>query len=108
MTSFIKVAERLKNFNTPLLQDKVWLKYKTMAEDVYRFYRGSCHLFYEDLSKEDSFPNAPHVWASGDLHLENFGSYKGNNRFVYFDQNDFDESLLAPATWELVRMITSI
>ena len=27
---------------------------------------------------------------------------------MYFDLNDFDESILAPATWELVRVLTSI
>jgi uncharacterized protein (DUF2252 family) len=40
--------------------------------------------------------------------LENFGSYKGDNRLVYFDINDFDEGILAPVNWEIVRMITSI
>jgi uncharacterized protein (DUF2252 family) len=108
MVQPVGISERLKTFNKPLLQDKVQFKYKVMAEDAYKFYRGSCHLFYEDLSKELSFPDSPHVWACGDLHLENFGSYKANNRFVYFDQNDFDESLLAPTAWELVRMTTSI
>ncbi|HSC40459.1 MAG TPA: DUF2252 family protein, partial [Chitinophagaceae bacterium] len=53
-------------------------------------------------------PYSPPVWISGDLHLENFGSFKGDNRQVYFDLNDFDESLLAPAAWELARMLTSI
>jgi uncharacterized protein (DUF2252 family) len=47
-------------------------------------------------------------WITGDLHLENFGSYKGDNRLVYFDLNDFNESLLAPLSWEISRMITSI
>ena len=108
MTTQASISERIKLFNSPLLQDKVQLKYTLMAESAYRFYRGSCHLFYEDLCQDLSFPNSPHVWACGDLHLENYGSYKADNRFVYFDQNDFDESLLAPACWELVRMITSI
>lgn len=48
------------------------------------------------------------TWACGDLHLENFGSYKGDNRLVYFDINDFDEAALAPATWDLIRSLTSI
>ena len=108
MTSQLSISERLKIFNSSLLQDKVQLKYKIMTVDSYKFFRGSCHIFYEDLSKDLSFPSSPQVWTCGDLHLENFGSYKANNRFVYFDQNDFDESLLAPAAWELVRMITSI
>jgi uncharacterized protein (DUF2252 family) len=42
------------------------------------------------------------------LHLENFGSYKGENRLTYFDLNDFDEALLAPASWELSRFLVSV
>jgi uncharacterized protein (DUF2252 family) len=40
--------------------------------------------------------------------MENYGSYKGDNRLVYFDLNDFDESVLAPCLWEVARMVTSI
>jgi uncharacterized protein (DUF2252 family) len=79
-----------------------------MAENAFRFFRGTCHLFYEDLSKNDSFPPSPLSWICGDLHLENFGSYKGDNRLVYFDLNDYDEAVLASVSWELVRMVTSI
>jgi uncharacterized protein (DUF2252 family) len=84
------------------------LKYQLMAEDPFRFFRGTCHLFYEDLGRQASFPASPVTWICGDLHLENFGTYKGDNRLVYFDLNDFDEGLLAPAAWEVVRMVTSI
>lgn len=48
------------------------------------------------------------TWCCGDLHLENFGSYKGDNGLAYFDLNDFDEAALAPTSWELVRVLTSI
>ncbi|HEX8961720.1 MAG TPA: DUF2252 family protein, partial [Rhodocyclaceae bacterium] len=37
-----------------------------------------------------------------------FGSYKGDNGLVYFDLNDFDEAVLAPACWELVRFLASV
>lgn len=87
----------------------VRLKYEAMAENAFRFYRGTCHIFYEDLSgAKKQFPKSPLTWISGDLHIENYGSYKGDNRLVYFDMNDFDEGLLAPANWELSRMLTSI
>src|SRR6202166_307112 len=79
-----------------------------MSQNAFRFFRGTCHLFYEDLSKQNPLYQYPLTWICGDLHLENFGSYKGDNRLVYFDLNDFDEALLAPATWELARIITSI
>ncbi len=108
MDAIPSVSQRIKTFNAPLLADKVQLKYQLMAEGPYRFFRGTCHLFYEDLSKHPEFPAAPLVWMCGDLHVENMGTYKGDNRQVYFDLNDFDEAILGPATWELVRMTTSI
>lgn len=83
-------------------------KYGFMAENPFRFFRGTCHLFYEDLAAASPLPLSPQAWICGDLHIENFGSYKGDNRLVYFDLNDFDEAVLAPAAWELARMVTSI
>ncbi len=100
--------QRLIDFNSRLLPDMVQLKYKLMSENAFRFFRGTCHLFYEDLSQAENFPDSPPAWICGDLHLENLGSFKGDNRMVYFDLNDFDESILAPLTWELVRVLTSI
>ena len=106
MTS--KLSERLLKFNKGLLPDMVQLKYQLMSENAFRFFRGTCHLFYEDLSKVREFPSSPPTWICGDLHLENFGSFKGNNRMVYFDLNDFDEAILAPLCWEVSRALTSI
>ena len=103
-----KILDRLNEFNKNLLPQMVQLKYQLMAESAFRFYRGTCHLFYEDLSKVKPATDFPLTWICGDLHLENFGSFKANNRMVYFDLNDFDESALAYANWELLRVVTSI
>ena len=103
-----KLADRLILFNQPLLPDMVQLKYEGMAENSFRFFRGTCHIFYEDLANSAPLPMSPLTWICGDLHMENYGSYKGNNKLVYFDMNDFDEGLLAPALYEIIRMITSI
>lgn len=102
------VFERVVAFNNNRLPDMVSIKYKTMLANSFSFFRGACHLFYEDLFNANQLPPAPLTWISGDLHLENFGSFKGDDHQVYFDLNDFDEAILAPANWELVRMITSI
>src|ERR1700712_3423208 len=99
-----ELIRRITGFNSGLLPDKVQLKYEAMSENAFRFYRGTCHLFYEDLAKAANFPASPNTWICGDLHLENFGSYTADNDLVYFDLNDFDESVLAPAAWELVRL----
>src|SRR6202012_6142588 len=102
------LAQRLQLFNRDLLPEMVQLKYEAMAENPFRFFRGTCHLFYEDLAAATPLPLSPLAWICGDLHLENFGSFRGENGLVYFDLNDFDEGVLAPAAYEAVRMVTSI
>jgi uncharacterized protein (DUF2252 family) len=100
--------ERIEAFNRGRIPDMLRVKYGLMRKNLFGFYRGTCHLFYEDLHGNDTLPASPLVWVCGDLHLENFGSYKGDNRLVYFDLNDFDDALLAPAAYELTRMICSM
>ena len=102
------VVERIQEFNQGRDAELVKLKYQAMRSDVFSFFRGTCHLFYEDFPTDSTLNNAPLVWICGDLHLENFGSYKGDNRLVYFDINDFDEAVLAPCSWDLVRFLTSV
>ena len=84
------------------------MKYKLMADNEFTFFRATCHLFYEDLARRATLKQGPAVWVCGDLHLENFGSYRASNGLVYFDINDFDEAVLAPASWELLRLLCSI
>lgn len=84
------------------------LKFAGMRENVYRFYRGSCALFSEDFPQPSFFAAAPAAWQCGDLHLENFGSFKGDNGLAYFDINDFDEALLAPCVLDVSRLACSI
>jgi uncharacterized protein (DUF2252 family) len=106
------VIARIQQFNQGRDGDRLHLKYQKMRADCFAFFRGTCHLFYEDWSAP-ALDVAPAVWICGDLHLENFGSFKGDDRTterrqVYFDINDFDEAALAPCTWELARFLTSV
>jgi len=88
--------------------ERVALKYAKMAQSPFIFLRGACHLFYDHLPDSRLFSDAPLAWCCGDLHFENFGSYKGDNRLVYFDINDYDEAALAPVNWDAIRLLTSI
>ncbi len=83
-------------------------KYAKMRKNALAFFRGTCHLFYRDLPVDSIFASAPVVWICGDLHLENFGAYKGDDRQIYFGINDFDEGVLAPCSWDISRLLTSI
>jgi uncharacterized protein (DUF2252 family) len=88
--------------------ERLALKYAKMAQSPFIFLRGACHLFYDHLPDSPLFGDASLAWCCGDLHFENFGSYKGDNRLVYFDINDYDEAALAPVTWDVIRLLTSI
>ena len=102
------VVDRILRFNAGRERERLALKYAAMASGAFRFFRGSCHLFYEDWPRRTSLDAAPRTWISGDLHLENFGTYKGDDRLTYFDINDFDEAILAPSTGEAARFVTSV
>jgi uncharacterized protein (DUF2252 family) len=104
------VVDRIVKFNRDRQNAGVRHKFALMAQDPFSFFRGSCHLFYEDLTATpfNSIHNTPPVWICGDLHWQNFGSFKGDDRLVYFDINDFDESCLAPCGWEIIRFLTSL
>lgn len=83
-------------------------KYQLMGQSAFVFLRGACHLFYSALPTHDLLRTAPLAWCCGDLHFENVGSYKGDNQQVYFDINDYDEAALAPMTWDILRLLTSL
>ncbi|MDO3624895.1 hypothetical protein [Mucilaginibacter sp. BT774] len=50
------VYERILTLNKDRLPDIVQLKYAGIAENVYRFCRGTCHLFYGYLGKAEHIP----------------------------------------------------
>lgn len=104
----MSVAERIYRHNAGRDPDLVARKYARIASDPFLFLRGTCHLFYADWHGGRTLDAAPRAWICGDLHLENFGSYKGDNRLAYFDLNDFDEAALAPCTWEIARVLVSL
>jgi uncharacterized protein (DUF2252 family) len=102
------VNKKILEFNKDRIPALLSRKYAAMRSNPFVFFRGTCHLFYDDLAKAPAFKDPTRAWICGDLHLENFGTYKGDNRAAYFDLNDFDEAVLAPCTWELARVLTSI
>jgi uncharacterized protein (DUF2252 family) len=86
-------------------------KFRKMAETPFAFYRGSAPLFYADMARdEDPFLNeqTSRVWIQGDLHAQNFGTYMNGKGVLVFDVNDYDESYVAPFTWDVKRFCASL
>lgn len=104
----MNIVKRIQRANLGRDPERLVMKYRLLRDNAFSFFRGTCHLFYDRLAESGFNVEAPPAWCCGDLHLENFGSYKGDNHLVYFDINDFDEAALAPVTWELVRLCSSL
>lgn len=95
-------------YNSGREAERLALKTVAMRANVFSFYRGTAHLYWQRAHEAKLDASAPAAWCSGDLHLENFGTYLADNGLAYFDINDFDEAAKAPCDWELLRLLSSI
>lgn len=107
-TRRIFALEGIVRFNLPFKKRLQRLKFARMDAGVFAFFRGTDHLFASYWKKLRPADAGPPVLTCGDLHLENFGGYRADNGDFYFDINDFDEALVAPCSFDLVRCATSI
>jgi len=85
-------------------------KLDALAATPFRFFRGTFHLMAWDLFQErvpGALAAAPDGLIVGDLHLENFGIYRGASGTLCFDVNDFDDVGFGPLDLDLKRLCTS-
>ncbi len=91
-------------------------KRSRMLASPLSFLRGSARLFYEMLAARGELTTGPSGTGHlvGDAHLENFGAFAParhgdhDKRRAVFDLNDFDETLVGPFHWDVVRLTTSL
>lgn len=102
------VAGRILQENAGRDPERLRRKYALMRDNPFSFFRATAHLFFDAWPVGSTLDAAPLAWCCGDLHLENFGTFLGDNRLTYFDLNDFDEAALAPATCDITRLLTSL
>ena len=85
-------------------------KLEALAATPFQFFRGTFHLMAWDLF-QGRVPRAqaaaPEGLIVGDLHLENFGVYRGASGALVFDVNDFDDVGMGPLDLDLKRLCTS-
>lgn len=104
-TTSIESMLSLDSVADPVLRAR---RYAAMRQTPFSFMQGSCQLFYASLPSVATISGAPPAWLCGNLHVENFGAYKGDNRLTYFDVAGFDEAARGPVTLDLVRLLASI
>ncbi|HUJ53116.1 MAG TPA: DUF2252 family protein [Steroidobacteraceae bacterium] len=92
----------------PLVRADLDLKHQLMAADPFSFLRATFYRWAEQWPEEcAALAGAPAVLAVGDLHIENFGTWRDAEGRLIWGVNDFDETVALPYTQDLVRLATS-
>ena len=92
--------------NEGRIPELIPIRFSRMAQSPFAFYRGAAAVMAADLASTPT--SGLRVQACGDAHLMNFGGFATPERNIFFDINDFDETLPAPWEWDVKRLAASI
>ena len=83
-------------------------KHAAMAAGAFPFLRATYYRWVQLWPRLcEACNDAPRVLAVGDLHVENFGTWRDIEGRLVWGVNDFDEAHTAPYTLDLVRLAAS-
>ena len=91
-----------------IVEPDLRFKHEQMAEALFPFFRATFYrwlqLWPEVCAGQE---RVPHILSVGDLHVENFGTWRDTEGRLVWGVNDFDEACSYPYTMDLVRLATS-
>jgi hypothetical protein len=91
-----------------LIAADVELKHQRMAESPFPFLRATYYRWVQRWPEVcPELAAAPSVLSVGDLHIENFGTWRDAEGRLIWGVNDFDEACPLPYTHDLVRLAAS-
>ncbi|NJN95763.1 MAG: DUF2252 family protein [Anaerolineales bacterium] len=100
--------EKWVNHQIPINQADLQTKHERMANSPFEFLRATFYrwtqVWPETCEKEKI---APQVLVVGDLHVENFGTWRDDESRLVWGVNDFDEACYMPYTSDLIRLAAS-
>ena len=105
------------NYNRPFAQrnpELLRLKVARMAESPFGFFRGTFHLYARDVLDKvcETVPlllgGGVEMELVGDIHSENYGTFKAADETIHYDINDFDETTHGRFDFDVCRLATSL
>lgn len=109
------VVNQIYSYNHPFAATdsaELAIKMSTMAQSAFNFYRGTDHIYFQDML---TLPNSNYTttqtgytWLAGDLHLDNFDAARDANGKAVFKLADFDEGYLGQYVWDIRRLASSL
>jgi len=92
----------------PVVRQDIQTKHILMAEAVFPFFRATFYRWAQLWPRVcEGLANAPQLLAVGDLHIENFGTWRDAEGRLIWGVNDLDEAAPAAYTVDLVRLAAS-
>jgi len=108
---FVKATQSYEGWlkkQISVLAEDLERKHAAMATDIFPFLRATFYRWMQlwpDVCAAEN--RAPKVLAVGDLHVENFGTWRDVEGRLIWGVNDFDEAYQLPYTVDLVRLAAS-
>jgi uncharacterized protein (DUF2252 family) len=97
-----------KELGGDVVEEHLHAKHKKMAEGPFEFLRATYWRFSETiLAACPQLKAAPQALAVGDIHVENFGTWRDADGRLVWGVNDFDEAARMPYVLDVVRLATS-
>jgi hypothetical protein len=91
-----------------IVERDLQFKHQQMAAGLFPFFRATFYRWVQVWPQALAELNrAPHILSVGDLHVENFGTWRDTDGRLIWGVNDFDEASSYPYTMDLVRLATS-
>ncbi len=100
--------EEWLRLHTHIVKEDLGFKHQEMASAAFPFLRATFYRWaqiWPEICAEVA--KAPRVIAVGDLHVENFGTWRDSEGRLIWGVNDFDEAAVMPYTNDLVRLAAS-
>jgi hypothetical protein len=100
--------ERWLKRRIDVVEPDLQLKHEAMAGSLFAFLRATFYRWVSLwLEVCPDLAEAPRVLAVGDLHVENFGTWRDIEGRLVWGVNDVDEAARMPYALDLVRLVTS-
>src|SRR5215472_3606512 len=100
--------ERWVASSIPLDRPALAFKHRQMALGLFPFFRATFYRWVQIWREVvGDAASAPSLLAVGDLHVENFGTWRDIEGRLIWGINDFDEVWPLPYTNDLIRLATS-
>lgn len=90
-------------------EDDLQEKHRRMRDSAFLFLRATFFRWADKIAAIcPDVANAPAVPTLGDVHAENFGTWRDADGRLVWGLNDYDEAAVMPYTFDLVRLATSL